>query len=85
MKKILILNTISKTKYTFLTGRGFSVDSVQGCTFFMKILVIGWLAKKYEVLLRKNANIRVKRWKNGEKGKFSLNLEEKMSFLKKRG
>ena len=35
-----------------------------------KIWVIGWLGKKYDDLLRKNANIRGKRWKNGKKWKI---------------
>ena len=42
----------------------------------------GWLGKKYDDLLRKNANLREKRWKNG---KFSLYQVEKYNFWKKRG
>ena len=52
-----------------------------------KIRVIGWLGGKYEDFLRKNANIRGKRWKKGENRKFSVYIlgGEKISFRKKGG
>ena len=50
---------------------------------FWKIWSIGWLGKKYDYLLRKNANIRGKRWKNGKKVKFSLYLGGKNHFEKR--
>ena len=45
-----------------------------------------WLAgEKIDDLLRKNVNIRGKRWKNRENGKIFTVLREKISFLKKKG
>ena len=44
----------------------------------MSYLLVG---KKYDYLLRESANVRGKRWKNGEKREFSLYLGENMSFL----
>ena len=35
--------------------------------YFSKKKGIGWLRKQYDDSLRKNANIRGKRWKNGGK------------------
>ena len=58
----------------------------QGCTLFIfnsKILSIGWLGKKYDDLLRKNANIRGKRSKNEGKGEIFSVLCEKISLLEK--
>ena len=45
-----------------------------------------WLAgEKYDDLLRKNANVRGKRWKNRGKGEIFTVLGGKIYFLKKRG
>ena len=52
--------------------------SPEGCIFFIlpppreAKISNGCLRKKYDDFLRKNSNIRRKRWKNGGKGKFSL-------------
>ena len=42
------------------------------------------MGKKYDDFFRKNANIKGKSWKKGEKGKFSLYLGEKYHLGKKR-
>ena len=44
-----------------------------------------WLGKKYNDLLRKNANIRGKRSKSGCKEDILTVLGEKISFMKKWG
>ena len=44
----------------------------------MDYIVIGWLEKKNKMIYEeKNANIRGKRWKNGEKRKFIVLEGEK--------
>ena len=42
--------------------------SMSGAYIFQNL----WLGKKYDYLLRKSANIRGKRWKNGKKMDFSV-------------
>ena len=65
---------------------------IQGCIFLIspppgggQIWRIGCMGKKYDDLLRKNANIGGKRWKTGKKGKSSLYVGEKNIIFDKRG
>ena len=76
--------TILKTKSTFLTGRGFSVDSVQRCIFFI-IWIIGWLGKKYEVLFRKKRKNKRKEVEKRGKGEIFTKLGGKNIILEKNG
>ena len=60
----------------------------QGCKFFpgqdiMKR--IGWLGKKYDSLLKKKANIRGKRWMDGEYGEIFTVLGGKNIIFEKKG
>ena len=57
----------------------------QGCIFFV-LSMSNWLAKeKYGDSLRKNANIKGKRWKNEGEGQSFAVLWEKQNFGKKGG
>ena len=51
----------------------------------MKICVNGWFWGKYDDLSRKNANIRGKRWKKGEKEEIFTALWGKNIILEKKG
>ena len=46
--------------------------------------MVGW-GKKYNVLLRQNANIRGERWKKGGKEEIFTVFGEKIAFWKKGG
>ena len=48
-------------------------------------VLVGWLGKIYDDFLRKNANIRGKRWKNGRKGEIFTVLGRKNVNFEKRG
>ena len=50
-----------------------------------KILVIGWLKKKNDDLLKKNAHIRGKMWKKGVNMKFSTVLGGENIIYEMRG
>ena len=58
--------------------------NTQWCIFFI-LLNVGWLGKKYDDLLRKNVNIRGKRWENRKKGKIFTVLGGKSIIFGKGG
>ena len=60
------------------------INFLQGCVFFIfkYEFLVGW-GKNMIIYFKKNANIRGKRWKKGEKRKFLLYLGKKYDFRKK--